>query len=277
MPAYQEKIGGKAATSRDSIRCAKVEISGTAITELDSDRVVIAIPRERIQQIKLLYDTRVKNPFCQFFFGYTLLLSGLIGLIVFFVAASAGGDLLIQTANGVEVIAEAGNLVLPLIPITLWLMCGIGFWSLFGIFQYRYHFLIDSENRKHKIFFEKTIDIKEIKQFIRIAHLHFGCEIDVSAIEKMQAFMIHNESGKWGKNIPAYQEEQSAAKKVVTLLLGSCLDLVNMVLLPFRSVATIVAMIGRKVKGGLTSMGSHLVSFGWRPLEAYLTGKKKRK
>ncbi len=183
MPAYREKIGKKAATFHDSIRCAKVEISRSAINEFDGDRVVIAIQRERIQQIKLSYDTRVKNPFLQFFFGITLLLFGLIGLIVFFVAMSAGGDLLIQTADGVKVIAESGNPMLPLIPITLWLMGGMGFWLLSGIFQYRYHFLIDSEHKIHKIFFEKSIDIKEIKQFIRKAQLHFGCEIDMSAIE----------------------------------------------------------------------------------------------
>lgn len=161
----------------NSIRCSKVEISGTRISELDGDRVVITVPREQIRQIKLSYDTGAKNPFCQFFLGFTLLSLGLIGVIVIFIA-SAGGGSLIQN--------QSGGSVLPLIPITLWLMIGIGLWLLADIFQAKYHFLIDTENGIRKVFFEKSVDIREIQQFIKRAHLNFGYEIDVSIVEKMQ-------------------------------------------------------------------------------------------
>ncbi len=255
MSAYQEEKGEKDVALNNSIRCSKVEISGTAISELAGGRGTIAIPRHQIQQITLSYDTRVRSPFCQFFFGFTLLLFGLIGLIVFFVSMSATGSLLIQTEDGVRAIAGSGDPVLPLIPITLWFMSGIGLLSLSGIFQYRYHLLIDSGNGIHKIFFEKSVDIKEIKQFISAAHLQFGYEIEVSVQEKTNASVIQGESGEELRNTLAYQKGQGAGKKVVTF----------------------AAMIGRKVIGGLTSVGRDLISFGWRPSESYLASKKKKK
>src|SRR5208337_3969114 len=123
--------------SSDSIRCSKVEISGTNISELHCDRIFVTVPREQIRQIKLCYDTSAKNPFCQYFLGFTLFSMGLIGLIVVFYASLGGGSL---------VQAKSGEFVLPLIPAALWLMVGIGLWLLSGIFRARYLFLIDTEN-----------------------------------------------------------------------------------------------------------------------------------
>src|SRR5208337_4267483 len=105
--------------SSDSIRCSKVEISGTNISELHCDRIFVAVPREQIRHIKLCYDASPKNPFCQFFLGFNLFSIGLIGLIVVFYASIGGGSL-IQS--------ESGEFVVPLIPVALWLMVGIGLW-----------------------------------------------------------------------------------------------------------------------------------------------------
>jgi hypothetical protein len=161
----------------NSIRCSKVEISGTKISELDGDRIVITIPREQIRQIKLSYDTNAKNPFCQYFLGFTLLSLGLIGFVVTFFA-SLGGISLTR--------ARSEDFVVPLIPVTLWLMIGVGFWLLMGIFRARYHLWIDTEGGIRKIFFEKAVDIQEIQQFIKKAHLNFGYSIDVSILGKMR-------------------------------------------------------------------------------------------
>ncbi|HAM50124.1 MAG TPA: hypothetical protein DCP92_05315 [Nitrospiraceae bacterium] len=160
-----------------SIRCSSVEISGSAIRQRDGDRSVLIVPREQIQLIKLAYDTSAKNPFCQYFLGFTLFSLGLIGLIATFIA-SLGGVSLIKMGSG--------DLGLPLIPIALWFMIGIGFWLLIGIFRARYHLLIATEQGLRKIFFEQSIDIKEIQQFIRKAHLNFGYEIDTSILEKLK-------------------------------------------------------------------------------------------
>ena len=163
--------------SNDSIRCSKVEISETTISEIHRDRIFVTVPREQIRQIKLCYDTSAKNPFCQYFLGFTLFSIGLIGLIVVFYASIGGGSL-IQ--------AKSEEFVVPLVPAALWLMVGTGLWLLGGIFRAKYFFLIDTENGIRKFFFENSGDINEIQQFIRRAHLNFGYVIDVSILQKNQ-------------------------------------------------------------------------------------------
>ena len=152
-----------------------MEISKTAISEIRDDRIFVTVPREQIRQIKLCYDTSAKNPFCQYFLGFTLFSIGLIGLIVVFYASLGGGSL-IQ--------AKSEEFVVPLVPTALWLMAGTGLWLLSGIFRAKYLFLIDTEKGIRKLFFENSGDINEIQQFIRKAHLNFGYEIDVSTLQK---------------------------------------------------------------------------------------------
>jgi hypothetical protein len=156
-----------------------VDISKTTISEIHGDRIFVTIPREQIRQIKLCYVTSAKNPFCQYFLGFTLFSIGLIGLIVVFYASIGGGSL-IQ--------AKSEEFVVPLIPVALWLMVGTGLWFLKGIFSGKYFFLIDTENGIRKIFFEKSADINEIQQFIKKAYLKFGYAIDVSILQKNHVF-----------------------------------------------------------------------------------------
>jgi hypothetical protein len=46
--------------------------------------------------------------------------------------------------------------------------------------------------------------------------------------------------------------------------------------MPFIGIAALAALTGRFVLGGLYNLAAKSVSFGWRPKNAYLSGKKKR-
>ncbi len=75
----------------------------------------------------------------------------------------------------------------------------------------------------------------------------------------------------------AYYEEKNTGKGIASLLLGPILGLVYVITLPFIAIATIVTLIGKKALSGILGIARNLVSFGWRPSEAYLAGKKKKK
>jgi hypothetical protein len=74
-----------------------------------------------------------------------------------------------------------------------------------------------------------------------------------------------------------YYEEKNIGKGIVVLLSGPILGLLYVVCLPFIAIAAIVTLIVKKIFGGVLSLARNLVSFGWRPSEAYLSGKKKNK
>jgi len=63
----------------------------------------------------------------------------------------------------------------------------------------------------------------------------------------------------------------------IVLLAGPLLGLFYVIALPFMAVGTIVTLLGKKIVAGLFNLLGNLVSFGWRPSEAHLTGKKKGK
>lgn len=62
----------------------------------------------------------------------------------------------------------------------------------------------------------------------------------------------------------------------IMLLLGPVLGLLYFISLPFIAIATMITLVGKKLLGGLAGLMGHIVSFGWRPSEAHLAGKKKR-
>lgn len=72
-------------------------------------------------------------------------------------------------------------------------------------------------------------------------------------------------------------EKEGKGKSVAALLFGPFLGLAYFISLPFIAIATIITLIGRNVVRGMLSVMRNLVSFGWRPSEAYLAGKKKTK
>lgn len=61
----------------------------------------------------------------------------------------------------------------------------------------------------------------------------------------------------------------------VLLLLGPVAGLLYVLLLPFIGIGTIALLAVRKVLGGVLGFIGKSLSFGWRPKEAYLSGKKK--
>jgi hypothetical protein len=63
----------------------------------------------------------------------------------------------------------------------------------------------------------------------------------------------------------------------VKLLAAPIIGLIYVVFLPFIGIAALAAVAGREVLGGVASVAGKTVSFGWRPVEAYLAGKKKGK
>ena len=73
------------------------------------------------------------------------------------------------------------------------------------------------------------------------------------------------------------QENSSTGKRLLAVLLGPIGGLLYIIALPVISIAAVVAIVGGKSLSGITSLVTNLVSFGWRPAEAHLTGKKKTK
>ncbi len=64
---------------------------------------------------------------------------------------------------------------------------------------------------------------------------------------------------------------------IVILLAAPVLGLVYAVFLPFIGIASVMAMIARKLFGGLAHEAAKAATFGWRPVEAYLGGRKQKK
>lgn len=159
--------------NNNSIRYAQVEISGSNIRGIEKGGALLTIRREEIRRIRLCYGTEAHNPFFQYFVGFILFFLGLLGLAVTFFALAAGGGM---------APVKPGEFVIPLVPIALWLMTGIGFWLLLGIFRARYTLCIDTDSAVRGVVFAKTAKAMEIRQFLRRANLKFGYEIDLSLL-----------------------------------------------------------------------------------------------
>jgi hypothetical protein len=63
----------------------------------------------------------------------------------------------------------------------------------------------------------------------------------------------------------------------VMLLAGPIIGLFYVIALPFIGIATIATLAAGKVANGFLGLIGSSLSFGWRPKEAYLSGKKKNK
>jgi hypothetical protein len=63
----------------------------------------------------------------------------------------------------------------------------------------------------------------------------------------------------------------------IMLLAGPVIGLFYVVCLPFIGIATIASLATGKVASVVLSLIGKSLSFGWRPREAYLAGKKKSK
>jgi hypothetical protein len=63
----------------------------------------------------------------------------------------------------------------------------------------------------------------------------------------------------------------------VMLIAGPVIGLLYVISLPFIAIATVATLAAGKVVNGLLSLAGTSLSFEWRPREAYLAGKKKKK
>jgi len=59
--------------------------------------------------------------------------------------------------------------------------------------------------------------------------------------------------------------------------LGPILGLAYVFLLPIMGVVTILSLVVQKIFGRPFMLIKNMVAFGWRPNEAYLSGKNKKK
>jgi len=67
------------------------------------------------------------------------------------------------------------------------------------------------------------------------------------------------------------------APVAVMLMAAPAIGLVFAVFMPFIGIAMTLNLIGRKLVDGVASAAAGSMSFGWRPIEAYLAGRKRNK
>ena len=67
------------------------------------------------------------------------------------------------------------------------------------------------------------------------------------------------------------------APVAVMLMAAPAIGLVFAMFLPFIGIAMTLNLIGKKLVDSATSAVAGSVSFGWRPIEAYLAGRKTKK
>jgi hypothetical protein len=76
-----------------------------------------------------------------------------------------------------------------------------------------------------------------------------------------------------GGNGATYLKAPSGA----ILVLGPILGLAYVILMPIMGIVTALSLMVQKTLGGLFSLGKYIITFGWRPSEAYISGKSKAK
>ena len=59
------------------------------------------------------------------------------------------------------------------------------------------------------------------------------------------------------------------------LFVAPVVGLMYVIALPFIAIGTMAAVLGKKALEGIANVVGSLVSFGWRPMEANLAGKRK--
>jgi hypothetical protein len=59
------------------------------------------------------------------------------------------------------------------------------------------------------------------------------------------------------------------------LFVAPVLGLMYVIVLPFIAIGTMAAVLAKKALEGMSDLVGSFVSFGWRPMEAHLAGKRK--
>ena len=156
--------------------CASVDISTSGISQLDGNRAIATIPRERISRIVLCHDSCSRHPFLRFLFGFVMIATGIIlGIGAFLL--DLGGVYLVKL--------QSFTFGVPVAPLVIVLLILAGGWLLAGVRRGRYNLMIHTSNGVRKIFFAESADIRDIRQFLGRARTEFGYEIDVSLMDQM--------------------------------------------------------------------------------------------
>lgn len=66
-------------------------------------------------------------------------------------------------------------------------------------------------------------------------------------------------------------------KVLVTMAAGSVLGFLYVLLLPAAWIIAAAVILTKQLVAGVAGVTARSTAFGWRPIEAYLTGKKKKK
>ncbi len=77
------------------------------------------------------------------------------------------------------------------------------------------------------------------------------------------------------KEMTAQARHRVSENVYLNLLAAPFAGLLYVIALPFIAIGTVLAMTARKLLAGIVALAGNLVSFGWRPSEAHLAGKKK--
>jgi hypothetical protein len=71
--------------------------------------------------------------------------------------------------------------------------------------------------------------------------------------------------------------EDHKMKRLATLIVAPLSGLVYVIALPFIAVVMVITLVAEKIIDTVVRIVIRTVSYGWRPTESYLTGKKKKK
>lgn len=74
-----------------------------------------------------------------------------------------------------------------------------------------------------------------------------------------------------------YLAEDRMVQRMSVLFVGPVLGLAYVICMPFLAVATILTLMTAMAVSRLASLARTLATFGWRPSEAYLSGKKRKR
>jgi hypothetical protein len=158
------------------MNCGSVDISTSGISQLDGNRTINTISREGIVRIALSHDSCSRHPFLRFLVGFVMIATGIVlGIGAFLL--DLGGIYLVKM--------ESFTFGIPVAPLVIALLIWAGGWLLAGMLRGRYNLQIHTPSGVRKIFFTKSADIRDIRQFLRRAQTELGYEIDVSLMDQM--------------------------------------------------------------------------------------------
>ena len=67
------------------------------------------------------------------------------------------------------------------------------------------------------------------------------------------------------------------APAALAVATGPALGLVFAVFLPFVAIVMVVTLLGRALIEGMVNAATSVVVFGWRPIESYLAGRRRKR